>query len=111
MEETKRSQKRSHLTFYYDVCDVATEKVIGKLADITTEGLLLLSTDEIEPDVSYDLKIVADLDQPIAFSSKCRWCRIDINPDYYDIGFHVESISPDDKQRIRDLIDKSYFKD
>ena len=109
---TKRSiAKRSHLTFYLDVIDTDTGEVIGKVADITVEGLMVLSKTVLEAGTEKNL-MISSTDETfgeIEFTSECRWCKVDVNPDYYDIGFHVDHISDDDKQKIKDLITSSYF--
>ena len=107
----KRSQKRSHLTYYLDVIDTETGTKIGKIADITVDGLMLLSQTMIKVGVEKNLKITSSDNyfEPIVFTSDCRWCRVDVNPDYYDIGFHMDHISEYDKEKINDLISDSFF--
>jgi len=109
--EKKRAQKRSHLTYYLDVVDTETNEVIGKVADLTVDGLMLLSKDLIDVGTEKRLKIISGdgAMEPVEFISECRWCRVDVNPKYYDIGFHVDCISEDDRDKIRDLISDSFF--
>jgi len=109
--ETKRKQERSHLTYYLDVIDVWSGEVLGKIADITLEGLMLLTKESIPVGTQKQLKIVSSDESfsPIEFESDCRWCKTDVNPDYFDVGFHLDEISEDDILKIKDLISDSYF--
>ena len=56
--EKKRSKERSHLTYYFDVIDVESGVVLGKIADITVEGMMLLSKESIEVGLEKKLRIV-----------------------------------------------------
>jgi len=109
----QREQKRSHLTYYFEVVDADSGVHVGNIADITVDGLMLLAKDVIDTGERKHLKIVskeADF-QSIEFESECRWCRVDVNPSYYDVGFHMDNISEDDRARIKDLINSSFFDD
>ena len=108
---TKRKQERSHLTYYLDVVDIWSGDVLGKVADITTEGLMVLTKSSIDVGTEKELKIVSSDKSfsPIEFKSDCRWCRKDVNPDYYDVGFHMDEINEEDAKTVKDLISNSYF--
>ena len=110
MKKLKRAE-RSYLTYYLDVIDLNSGESIGRVADMTIDGLMILSKETLPVGTKFDIKVVSADDHfvPIEFSGDCRWCKIDVNPKYYDIGFHIDTISDNNKQKIDDLITSSLF--
>ncbi len=109
--EKERKQSRSHLTFYLDVIDGDSGKRLGKVGDISTEGLLLIARDSVEIGKHLHLEISSSDGSiaPIRFQSSCRWSKKDVNPNYYVAGFHMDFITDEVKQNIIELINDSYF--
>ena len=87
----RRELKRRHLIYYLRVFDRNTDKIIGHLVDITTEGLMLISEGPLETDAIFELRM--DLPSEIEGVRKMdclahsRWCRKDDNPDFFNTGF------------------------
>ena len=104
----KRDLKRHYLIYYLRVFNRENGEVLGHLVDITTKGIMIMRDSPIESGVNYSLRIrwrnsqgrlqLAD------FEGLCRWCRPDINPDFYGAGFAITSASPEHVEAIRSLI-------
>ncbi len=109
----QRIQKRIHLIYYLRVFDVKTNKVIGHLVDITTEGIMIISEDPIEIKKNYTLKMDLPNDikgnQGIEFEATSMWAKKDVNPDFIDTGFKLLNITDEDKKIINQLIDEFLF--
>ena len=101
----KRRLKRENTIFYLETLDGSTEKTLGRLIDVTGEGVMLMSESPIEPGTRHLLRIklpreIARASQ-VEFEAECRWSRKSVNEDYFDSGFRITQASEKD----RDLID------
>ena len=108
-----RVMKRHHLIYYLEVYDVESGKMLGRLVDITTRGIKLVSKDKIELDKVFVLKMVVPesyfRESEIYFEGKSVWSSNDINPDFFDTGFEVTSLSIEERKIIRKLIEQTGF--
>ncbi len=106
----KRKLKRRQLIYYLKVRDESNDQPLGRLVDITTEGIMLVSTEPIELDVAYrlrmDLPTQMDKTSDIIFEARSLWRRRDINPDFYDTGFKFTHIPNQYVELISQLIDE-----
>jgi hypothetical protein len=113
--EDRRREKRRHLIYYLKVFDVNTDKLIGHLVDITPDGVMLLRKDQIESGLTYDARMLLPDDisgkKEINFTMISRWCKPDINPDYFAIGFQMLNILPEDSIIVQQLVARFGFND
>ncbi len=109
------SIKRRHLIYYLRVWNNKEDKVLGHVVDITTEGLMLISEQEIPLQRTYDLEIrwldPERGDKATNFRAESRWSSKDVNPDFYDTGFRVLDEDIDALRPIRNLINLYGFQD
>jgi c-di-GMP-binding flagellar brake protein YcgR len=109
----KRKLKRRHLIYYLNVYDTNTDRLLGQLVDITTEGMMLTSDDPIEENVFFELRMVLpeaiEAKEEILFDARSLYCRQDVNPDLYSTGFKFENISENDQKIIENLINEYSF--
>ena len=106
--DNKRDMKRHYLIYYLRVFNRENGEVLGHLVDITTRGIMILRDSPIEAGVSYKLRLrwrnSAGKLQLADFEGVCRWCRPDVNPDFYGAGFAITSASEEHIEAIRKLI-------
>ncbi len=111
----KRKAKRRHIIYYLRVFDRKTDQLIGQMVDITTNGMKLVSKSAIEPETSLELRMVLpeeiDNQTEILFDAKSLWCKRDINPNFFSVGFEFIRISPEDVNIIKNLIYEFSFRD
>jgi len=111
----KRREKRRQLIYYLRVVDRSTNQLVGQLVDITTEGIKLVSENSVEPETLYKLKMALPEEmenkKEISFDAVCQWCKRDINPNFYSIGFVFNKISNHDVNIIKNLIYEFSFRD
>lgn len=104
----KRKLKRRHLIYYLSVFDGKTDHLVGQLVDLTVEGLMLTSESLIEPGGKYNLRMVLPEEirgrTQLFFEAESVWCKKDINPNFFDIGFRLTNISKTDIKVIETLI-------
>ena len=111
----RRLEQRRYLIYYLQVFNQETEKFLGNLVNITPEGMMLTSETPIEPGQSFKLRMnvqfLAREEISLAFTAESRWCKNDVNPDYYDTGFQLHSVDPDQRKLIDGLINEMGFLD
>ncbi|MCB2184274.1 MAG: PilZ domain-containing protein [Desulfobulbaceae bacterium] len=108
-----RVLKRHHLIYYLEVHDHETEKLLGHLVDITTRGIKLISKEKIELNRTFILKLILPEgyfnQREIHFEGKSLWSSNDVNPDFFDTGFEVTSLSTEERKIIRKMIEQIGF--
>lgn len=104
----KRNLKRHYLIYYLRVFNRVTGEVLGHLVDITTKGIMLMRDSPIEVGLNYSLRLRwrngAGKLQVADFNGTCRWCRPDVNPDFYGAGFAITHAEPGTIDAIQSLI-------
>ncbi|NOX87971.1 MAG: PilZ domain-containing protein [Calditrichaeota bacterium] len=110
----QRKLHRRHLIYYLRVFDRETGEVIGHLINITPEGIMVISENPLETNKTYKLKMDLPSDifekTEIEFDAESRWCKKDVNPEFYDTGFSILNLSYHDGRLIERLIDDYGFR-
>jgi len=109
-----RQLKRWHLIFYLRVFDNNTGELLGHLADLTTEGVMLVSDQDIPVGKDYVLKMeYPERDNrkqgSIILNAHSLWSNPDINSQFYDNGFKLIDPSAESVTILRELIDELAF--
>lgn len=104
----KRDLKRHYLIYYLRVFNRENGEVLGHLVDITTKGIMIMRDSPIEVGLNYSLRLRwrngAGKLQVADFDGVCRWCRPDVNPDFYGAGFIITHAELDTIHAIQSLI-------
>ena len=114
--EERRLLKRRHLIYYLSVEDIDTGRLLGHLVDVTAEGIMLMSSDPIETGRVFRLRMTIPAgaegtSQAVEFQAKSIRTGKDVNPDFFDTGFHMVSLTPSQLGLIETLIDDHGFRD
>ncbi|MDT8318485.1 MAG: PilZ domain-containing protein [bacterium] len=111
----KKRETRRHLIYFSDVHDRDNRSFKAKLADITKEGLMVISEEKVELEKVFHLEIIlpeeVDGRDKINLKAKSKWCKKDVNPDYFATGLEVEEIDIIDEELIEYLIYEYGFND
>jgi hypothetical protein len=110
-----RAVERRHLVFYLRVFDGMSSKVIGHIVDISAQGLMLISDSAVPVNENYRLRMrlpaeIADKDE-IMINATSRWCKQDVNPDFFITGFQIHALTPEVEKYILCLIEDFSFND
>ena len=104
----KRTLERRHLMYYLRVWDMQADKLIGHLADVSSDGFLIVGENKIETDKEFQLKMLlpasADSAEPLEFEAKSCWSSNDVNKLFYDTGFQFTDISENTLKRLNAII-------
>ncbi len=112
-DRNRRQVDRRYLVFYLRIFDGMSSKILGHLVDISDQGLLLICDTPVPPNEDYRLRMrlpaqMKDRNE-IVFTATSRWCRSDVNPDFFLAGFQMHDLEPSVRELIAALIrDFSY---
>ena len=108
--EEKRRLKRKNLSYYLRVFDDSTNQPVGDAANITTEGMLLITDHPIEINAIFRLRMLLpqgiDKNGYLEFTAESKWWEKGFIPDSYNVGFQLKNISQQGIQAIESLIEK-----
>jgi len=107
----KRSLKRKHPIYYLKVYDSTTNDLIGRVVDIHSQGMKLVSEKPVHEGGTHKLRLnlprAIGKRECLEFEARSVWCGLDKNPDFYDSGFQFTQIANDD-QLIIDTVFENY---
>ncbi len=113
IDDDRRALRRRHLIFYLRVWDLATEKLLGHVVDISVDGVMVISEEPIETGKTFDLEMRwHDPDgtpKTIRFKGQSRWSSNDVNPAFYDTGFLLLDPSDNILEPIKSIIKRFGF--
>ncbi len=112
-DHEKRKFDRKQLLYYVKVNYHDSDDLAGYLADISAEGLMLFSKDAVEKDTLVHFQINLDeefgMDEKLIFKARSAWCRPDVNPDYFILGFEFVGLDREHIDTVKYLIQKYGF--
>jgi hypothetical protein len=114
LSENNRKQARVELKQTVSAINALTNKPIGEVVNITTDGLMLLCNEVIKSNSLYQLRLnfnqAVDDVQHIDIGVDCLWCREAENMQSCWAGFQIIDI-PDDGLLILQQLINSYSQD
>ena len=109
----KRRLKRWYLVMYLRVHDQDTGELLGHIVDINKEGMRLVSDKLIPSNQTFrlwvDVPKESGTHQRIQLNAESLWCDRDVNPDFYDTGFRIHTISTQALLQLQLLIEEFKF--
>ena len=113
--EDRRKSNRRFMLYYMPIYDADSLHQAGNLVDITPKGIMIVSEHPMEE--ADTLHIRLELTGDVAaktymeFYALCKWCRQDISPNLYSIGFEILDLAPGDAEIIQRIITTYGFRD
>lgn len=109
-----RIDTRRNLMIYLDCIDKGAESNVGKIVDITPEGMMLISEEPLETKTKAEYEIVLPALEEFAnlkleVTGICRWSRKDEVGDIYYMGIAFLEKQKNADEIINKLIDKLGF--
>lgn len=112
-ESTPRRHRRRHLYYYLKVFDARSGHLLGHLVDLTAEGMQLVNHEPlpVEADWRVRMEMPSALDghTDVVLEARSVWCRRDVNPEYYGVGFRLIGVSPAARSLFESMITKFGF--
>jgi len=116
MPETERRKlKRRHLLYYLRVYNAQTGRLLGHLVDISPGGVMVMSQCRRRIGRTVTLRMVLP-NQPrrmkvVEFEATTKWCRRDVNPDFWDTGFETTKLTRKQAAALETLVEDYGFRD
>jgi hypothetical protein len=108
--QDKRGQERVEVSEIIRVVDQQTGCDIGRLVNISQEGIMILGSHPIPESsiLQITLEFEADTDdeEPIQIGVESLWCRSSKDESNYWSGFYIIDISDRNRERVESLINK-----
>jgi hypothetical protein len=112
----RRNIRRWEIQPFIPLFNVETDDILGYIADLSNEGILLFSTDPIEFNKIFSLYIrLEDLrnntldenitEERISFQVESRWVDLEVKPFFNRTGLMFVNLSPEVHDIIAHLID------
>ncbi len=107
--EDRRKLTRKYLMVYSRVMDRQSGKVLGYLSDMTRAGAMIISDDPMTQGtvlgIRIDLPPLPSFNQDhLELNVKAAWCKPDIDPHFYNIGFQFLNASEEEGKVIDEVI-------
>jgi hypothetical protein len=106
----KRKVRRRSLLYDFEVIEKSSGYSVGRIINISLEGLMLISTERQMNDTISELSIKLPEKifgkDTIDCKAKCMWCKKGENTEFFEAGFHLFELPADDIKTIVGLITK-----
>ena len=115
--DNNRKEDRRHLIYYLKIEDRDSSELVGRVVDITRDGVLVISKERLPENKELHVKIelgselFQKMNGHLHVTIIPRWSKQDINPNYYVNGCSFENHSEDDRTLVSKLIDFIGFRD
>jgi hypothetical protein len=112
--QERRKEARKSLMAYTQVFDLYGGVLLGYLGDLTMKGAMVIGDKALVEDSKLTLAIeLPELEgvkaSRIIFPARVVWCDQDISPDYFNIGFELLDVKPEQKPIVQAIIQKYEF--
>jgi len=111
----ERELKRMQVMSYLKICYRDTDIELGRVVDITAEGMRLCGEEPIQTNRTLTFRLALPVTSrgksEIVFDADVIWCRRAKNPDLYDTGIKLKNLSPEKAEIIEDFMEKSSYED
>ena len=111
--EDRRKISRQRLVSLTVVIDAHSGDVLGRIGNLSAEGLMLCSDQPLDIDHTYTLqiKLPDEVGGKIDLNLEARslWSQRAVDPTYYSTGFEILSLDEDDRRVLEILIEDAIF--
>ncbi len=112
MRERRKSLRRN-TPHRVNVLSAADGHVVGRLVDITTSGMMVVTATRMLPGRSVSLRIplptMVNGRTEIDVTAKSIWSRPDSNPRYHRIGLVFEDLGPEEAYIIQTTLHRLHL--
>ena len=109
----KRKLTRLKLLYHLRVFNKDNYRLLGCLGDIHAKGLMLVSESRITIKKDYNIRIALpeplDEREEINVTARALWCRLYVNPLFYQTGFQIQDLQQEYVQLLESMIAKYGF--
>jgi hypothetical protein len=104
----RRKQARKATNDYFMVYDRRTNHLVGRVLDLTPDGAMMISETPVPEQVTIECKMhmprMIGRRRYVYFDAACKWCRKNRRLGWYETGYALLNVSPEDQELIDYLI-------
>lgn len=104
----QRNRPRKNTPNHVKVLDSESGKVLGRVVDITADGLMMVGDSPVESGRVFKLRIIlprmTDGKIDISVEAEAVWCQQDKNPSFFQTGFKFENLAGSDGFLLEDVM-------
>ena len=108
MNSDRRTTERKSTTDYFLLYETETGELIGRLLDLTVDGLLFMNESELDMDrtISCTLSFPRIIGNRrfIYFDIETKWCKYNKHCDWYEIGCQMLDLKDKDRLLLDEII-------
>ena len=109
MEESRKNERRAP-NDYYLVFDRENDRFIGRVLNMSLDGVLLVSMEPVEVSGIFHCIMalpekIDDCNQ-IVFDAESKWSRKNESSNMYETGYRFKNISKTDRGIVRELLQR-----
>lgn len=105
-----RQRPRKNTPHLVKAVDQATGQVLGRVVDITADGMMLISSNAMQLGEVYDLRInlpvMVHYRSDVDVRGEVMWSGPDTNPQYHKAGFKFVNLTGDDGYLLEEVMHK-----
>lgn len=115
--DNNRKEDRRHLIYYLKIEDKDSGELVGRVVDITRDGVLVIGKERLEENKEIHVKIelgselFQTMNGHLNVTLIPRWSKQDINPNYFVNGCSFENHNDSDRMLVSKLIDFIGFRE
>ena len=104
----QRNRPRKNTPNHVKVLDAESGKVLGRIVDITADGLMMVGDCHVESGRVFNLRIVlprmTDGKMDISVTAEAVWSKQDNNPSYFQTGFKFQNMPGSEGFLLEDVM-------
>lgn len=98
------------MVFFGRVVDRKSGQLLGNVADITNEGIMIISNQPIALDQDFELRLdlskdIFEIDH-LDLQGHSIWCNPDIDPTLFNTGFKLQNVPKESSKIIEQIIEE-----
>lgn len=108
--KTPRNRPRKNTPNLVRVLDQETGQAIGRVVNITADGLMLVTNDYVDTGNVFNARIIlprmVEGRVDVSVELEAVWCRQDTNPKFFKAGFKYLNLAGNDGFLLEDVMHK-----
>ena len=108
-----RQLQRPRMTTNLEVRCAETGRPVGQIVDLTTAGMRLVTSEELELETDFHLVISVENDpgatEELRIDARCMWVGRDVNPELHCAGFEFEHVRPRHQALLAQIVQTQRF--